>query len=198
MGSYAEVTARNSNQSAEEASAPSPPQIVSTSSLSSSDIASISTDTGGSIPDETSSGPGGVRVVQRSELNDLDTSDVPVIQEPGPTITVNPVLRDETGGPADEGNRLEDTMKCHRNLSEREKQVVVFGGVGSVNALAVGLIGYFGWKRYHAGENGWKILGIAIGTFAGLTAVQYLGVRYRSPTLANTFLRFFGRDANFW
>ena len=56
--------------------------------------------------------------------------------------------------------------------------------------LAVGLIGYFGYKRYAAGENGWKVLGIAVGTFAGISAVQYLGVRYKPPPLDSLHLLF--------
>jgi hypothetical protein len=186
---YAQVAARNSEQTPEEASAPAPPQIIPTESLSASDIASVSTGTGGSLPDDSYAGPGGIHVIDRSEVAELNTSDGPVVPEPGPSITVNPIVFDESDAADSNGLRGKRT----RRLSEREKQVAVFGGVGSVNVLAVGLIGYFGYKRYAAGENGWRILGIAVGTFAGISAVQYLGVRYDPCSLQFSLSSFCSR-----
>ena len=87
----------------------------------------------------------------------------------------------------DEGNGLKDKVR-HKKLSKREKEYVVFSGVGSLNLLAVGIIGYIGWKRYRAGENGWKVIGIAVATFTGISAVQYLGVRYRTSGPLKSFI----------
>ena len=185
--------ARNSEQTGEEASAPALPQVVPAESLSASDIRSVSTGTGSSFPGEPSSPPSGVHVIDRSGLGNLNISDAPVVQEPGPSISVNSVVIDEPA--ADEGTGIKDKVR-HKKLSKREKEFVVFGGVGSVNLLAVGIIGYFGWKRYRAGENGWKVIGIAVATFTGISAVQYLGVRYRILSLLKSLIPLVRSDAD--
>jgi len=150
--------------------------------------------TSDSLPGQPSSPPSGVHVIDTSGLGNLNISDAPVVQEPGPSISVNPVVIDEPA--ADEGNGLKDKVR-HKHLSKRDKEFVVFGGVGSVNLLAMGIIGYFGWKRYRAGENGWKVIGIAVATFTGISAVQYLGVRYPTPALSNLLSPWFFRTLIF-
>ena len=54
----------------------------------------------------------------------------------------------------------------------------MFGGLGGVNVLALGVVSYWGYKKYAAGENVWKVIGIAAGAWVGLSALEFLGVRY--------------------
>jgi hypothetical protein len=176
---YATVAARNSEQTAAEASAPAPQTIVPNESLSANDIASYST--GNDETSSSTSAPGGVHVINRSDLSDLNTNDSDqVIQEPGPSITVNPVIHDETHDEESEENGgLKEKLKGHRKFSKKDKEVAVYGGIGTVNLLCLGGIGYWSWRRYSAGtENGWKILGIAAGAWAGITAFEWLSMRY--------------------
>ena len=77
-------------------------------------------------------------------------------------------------------------MKGPRKFSKKDKEVAVYGGIGTVNLLCLGAIGYWSWKRYSAGtENGWKILGIAAGVWAGITCFEWLSMRYSSPNCQN-------------
>src|SRR5271170_454402 len=175
---YAAVAARNSDQTAAEASAPAPQTIVPNESLSANDIASYST--GNDETSSSQSGPGGIHVINRSDLSDLNTNDSDqVIHEPGPTISVNPVIHDETHDEESEENGgLKEKLKGHRKFSKKDKEVAVYGGIGTVNLLCLGGIGYWSWRRYSAGtENGWKILGIAAGAWAGITAFEWLSMR---------------------
>jgi hypothetical protein len=73
-------------------------------------------------------------------------------------------------------------LKGRKKLSKKDKEVAaVYGGIGTVNLLCLGAIGYFSWRRYSTGtENGWKILGIAAGTWVGITAFEWLSMRYGS------------------
>src|SRR2546423_10675888 len=84
---YAEVAARNSEQTGEQASAPVPPQVISKESVSSD---SISYTTGTESPT-----PGGVRVIDASVLSEINTSEEPVVESPGPSIRLdNPTVCD--------------------------------------------------------------------------------------------------------
>src|SRR5271156_5589011 len=65
---YAAVAARNSEQTAAEASAPAPQTIVPNESLSANDIASYTT--GNDDTSSSQSGPGGIHVINRSDLSD--------------------------------------------------------------------------------------------------------------------------------
>jgi hypothetical protein len=179
---YAEVAARNSEQTVEEASAPVPQTIIPNESIG-SDIASYST--GNSILDETASstsGPGGVHVINRSELSHLDTSSDQVIPASGPSIGLNaPVIHDETGeilGTEGTSEESSSGILKGKKFSKKDKEVVVYSGIGTLNLLALGGIGYWGWRRYSGGENVWKVIGIAAGAWAGLTAFEWLSVRY--------------------
>jgi hypothetical protein len=179
---YAQVAARNSEQTAAEASAPAPQTIVpkeSLSSASANDVASYST--GNDETSSSQSAPGGVHVITRSDLSELNTNDSDqVIPEPGPSISVNPVIHDETHDEESEENGgLKEKLKGHRKFSKKDKEVAVYGGIGTVNLLCLGAIGYWSRRRYSAGtENGWKILGIAAGAWAGITAFEWLSMRY--------------------
>ena len=74
---------------------------------------------------------------------------------------------------------MKEKLKGHRKFSKKDKEVAVYGGIGTVNLLCLGAIGYWSWRRYSAGtENGWKILGIAAGAWAGITAFEWLSMRY--------------------
>ena len=74
---------------------------------------------------------------------------------------------------------MKEKLKGRRKLSKKDKEVVVYSGIGTVNLLCLGAIGYWSWKRYSTGtENGWKIIGIAAGVWAGITAFEWLSMRY--------------------
>jgi hypothetical protein len=182
------VAARNSEQTAEEASAPVPQTIIPNESLS-SDVASYSSGLGSSGLGDTSSslsGPGGVHVINRSELSELNmNSEDQVVHEPGPSITVNgPSIRDETVD-AEEANgspSFKEKVKSPKKLSQNEKEVIKYSGVGTINLLAMGIVGYWGWKKYNSGENGWKVLGIVAGCWVGISALEFAGMRYSLHT----------------
>ena len=109
----------------------------------------------------------------------MNTSDEPLTDEPGPSITVNqPIVTDESAPSRSKKDEVKDRLTGKKKLTPKEKKYAVFGGVGTLNCLALGVIGYWGYKRYTAGgENGWKILGIAVGAWAGLSAIEFLTVR---------------------
>ena len=114
----------------------------------------------------------------------MNTSDEQVVDGPGPTITLNqPVIHDETV-PSSMGEskteEVKDKLTGKKKFSPKEKRVAVFGGIGTLNLLALGAVGFWGYRRYKLGENGWKILGIAAGAWVGLSAVEWLSVRYVS------------------
>ena len=185
LSRYAQVAARNSEQTAAEASAPAPQTIIPNESLSSASINDTgSYSTGNEETSSSQSGPGGVHVINRSELSDLNTNDSDqVIHEPDPSISVNPVIHDkthdETHGEEEENGGLKEKLRGHRKFTKKDKEVAVYSGIGTVNLLCLGAIGYWSWRRYSTGtENGWKILGIAAGAWAGITAFEWLSMRY--------------------
>jgi hypothetical protein len=73
---------------------------------------------------------------------------------------------------------LKEKIKGHKKLSKKDEKVVVYSGVGTLNLLALGGIGYWGWRRYTGGENGWKVIGYAAGIWCGVASLEWLGVRY--------------------
>jgi hypothetical protein len=141
---------------------------VPNESLSSSDVASYTTGTS-NLSTDSSSGVGGVHVVTRSEADSLDTSGDTITSEPQ-TITVHPVIHDETEGPKEK--------RRHKKLSPKEEQLAVFGGIGFLNVIALAGLGFWSWKRLSRGDNGWKVVGIAAGLWVGINAVEWFGVRY--------------------
>jgi hypothetical protein len=72
---------------------------------------------------------------------------------------------------------FKDKSKGRKKFSKKDKEIVVFGGLGGVNVLALGVVSYWGYKRYTGGENVWKIIGIAAGAWVGLSALEFLSVR---------------------
>lgn len=76
------------------------------------------------------------------------------------------------------GTSLKDKLKGRKKFSKKDKEIVVFGGLGGVNVLALGVVSYLGYKRYTRGENAWKVIGIAAGAWVGLSALEFLSVRY--------------------
>ena len=124
-----------------------------------------------------------MHVIDRSELSELDTSDQQVISEPGPSITDAPRITDETKDTtSDEGvngevKKVKDKLTGKKKFSAKDKEVAVYGGVGTLNLLALGAIGFWSWKRYSGGENGWKVLGIAAGLWVGVSSLEWLSVR---------------------
>lgn len=198
LSRYAQVAARNTEQTAEEASAPVPQTIIPNESLS-SDAASYSTgrSTNG-LDDHSSSqsGPGGVHVINRNQLHELNTNTQDqVIREPGPSITVNePIIHDETGDSDEEEEEAaaaaaangsssfkEKLKKSSKKLSKKDKEIIKTGGIGVVNVIAMGAIGYWGWRKYGGGENGWKVVGILAGAWVGISALEFIGIRYVLP-----------------
>jgi hypothetical protein len=73
---------------------------------------------------------------------------------------------------------LKEKIKGHKKLSKKDEKVVVYSGVGTLNLLALGGIGYWGWRRYTGGENGWKVIGYAAGLWCGVATLEWLSVRY--------------------
>lgn len=173
---YAEVAALNSEQTPEQTSAPAPQTIQN--ETSSSDAASYTT---GGLSD-----PSSVRVIDRSEISELNTTDERVVSEPSPSITIHlPAIQDDSHGDAENStgppSSLKEKFKKHKKLSKKDQKIAIFGGVGTLNLLALGAVGYWGYKRYSNGENGWKVLGVAAGIWAGVTVFEWLSVRY-APT----------------
>lgn len=180
---YAQVAARNSEQTAEEASAPVPVSVIPNESII-SDVASYST-TSGDDTSSLTSAPGGVHIINRSELSELDTSDEQVISDSGPSITVNQPIVDETQEVEDTkddvesaANGIKKKLSGHKKFSAKDKEVAVYGSFGTLNLLALGAVGYWSWKRYTGGETAWKVIGIAAGAYAGFAACEWIGVRY--------------------
>ena len=105
-----------------------------------------------------------------------------MIPEPGPSVTLNaPAVREETSEAEDSADgSLKEKLKVHKRFSAKDQQVAVYSGVGTLNLLALGAIGYWSYKRYTGGENGWKILGIAASAWVGLAAFEWLSIRYVS------------------
>jgi len=89
---------------------------------------------------------------------------------------------DETSSAEDTSNGgITEKLKGKKKFSKKDKEVAVYGGVGTLNLLALGAIGYWGWRRYKGGENGWKILGIAAGVWVGISTIEWATVRYVPP-----------------
>lgn len=183
---YAEAAAPNAEQTSEQASAPASQAIIPDEGVS-SDAASYST---GGIDDTSSStsAPSGAQALPRSNVSDISASDQPVFQEPGPSISVNPpAVYDDYSEGKDAAN---GSVKHRERFSPKEEQLVVFSGVGTLNLLALGAIGYWSYKRYTGGENVWKILGFAAGAWVGLTAFEWLSVRYAFGIVFSNFSAF--------
>ena len=85
---------------------------------------------------------------------------------------------DETSSAEDSNGGLKDKLSGKKKFSKKEKEAAVYGGVGTLNLLALGVVGYWGWRKYKGGENGWKILGIAAGVWAGISAIEWASIRY--------------------
>jgi hypothetical protein len=105
-----------------------------------------------------------------------------VIEESGPSITLNqPVVHDETSAAPTTHSKKEevkDKLTGKKKFSPKEKKYAAIGGIGTLNFIVLGVVGYLGYRRYSKGENGWRILGIAVGAWAGFSAIEFLGVRY--------------------
>jgi hypothetical protein len=131
-------------------------------------------------------------LINRSELAELNTNEEEqVISEGGPSISMDPITVDETtssqaesGGESvkekakEKANGIKDKLTGKKKFSEKDKRVALFGGVGTLNILAMVGVGVWGYKRYNAGESGWRTAGIALGAWAGVSAIEWLGVRY--------------------
>jgi hypothetical protein len=137
------------------------------------------------VTSSSSSGPSGVHVINRSELSELDTSDQQVVGDSGPSVSEAPHITDETKEDTrpDEGvnGEIKDVKKKltgKKKLSAKDKEVAMYSGVGTLNVLALAGIGFWGWRRYTGGENGWKVLGIAAGVWVGFSSLEWLSVRY--------------------
>ena len=50
----------------------------------------------------------------------------------------------------------------------------------------MGAVGYWGWRRYGGGENGWKVIGIVAGVWVGISALEFAGLRYFPELLTVT------------
>ena len=133
----------------------------------------------------SSSGPSGVHVIDRSQLSELDTSDQQVVGESGPSFSEAPHITYETKNEtrSDEGvngeiKNVKEKLTGKKKLSAKDKEVAMYSGVGTLNVLALAGIGFWGWKRYTGGENGWKVLGIVAGVWVGFSSLEWLSVRY--------------------
>jgi hypothetical protein len=182
---YAQIAARNSEQTPEEASAPAPLTVVPNESIL-SDAASYSTG-GADDTSSSTSAPGGIHVIPHSELAEINTTDEQVIAEPGPSITIDrPTIHYEThddddddeADPESTANGIKEKLKGHKKFSAKDKEVAVYGSFGTLNLLALGAVGYWSWKRYTGGETAWKVVGIAAGAYVGFVGLEWLSVRY--------------------
>lgn len=85
---------------------------------------------------------------------------------------------------------LKDKLKRRKSLSASDECVLVYTGIGSLNLLAFSALAYWGWRKYtRDGENGWKILGFAAGAWVGLSAFEWLGMRYAPRILYDVNVR---------
>jgi hypothetical protein len=89
----------------------------------------------------------------------------------------------EDAAHSDEGvngemKKVKDKLTGKKKFSAKDQEVAVYGGVGTLNLLALGVIGFWGWKRYTTGgESGWKVLGMAAGIWVGVSSLEWLSVR---------------------
>lgn len=117
-------------------------------------------------------------MINQNDLLELATDDQ-VSPETGPSISVGPI--DKTGVEDDQVNgisSLKEGLKGHDKWSNKDEQMVVYGGVGGLNLLALGAISYWAHRRFAGGENIWKVIGIAAGAWAGISALECISMRY--------------------
>lgn len=74
--------------------------------------------------------------------------------------------------------KVKDKLTGKKKFTAKDQQVAVYGGVGTLNLLALGGVAFWGWRRYTGGENGWKVLGMAAGIWVGISSLEWLSVRY--------------------
>jgi hypothetical protein len=111
-----------------------------------------------------------VQVIQPDHSSNITPSSDPVEDLPGPSD-----IREEEPTVHDE--RDSSAAEKPAQLTDQEREFAAVS-VGVIKLLSLGALGYWTYRRYLGGVNGWRTMGIAVGIWAGIAGAGWLGVRY--------------------
>ncbi|KAF4982204.1 hypothetical protein FZEAL_2088 [Fusarium zealandicum] len=165
--SYADVAASGPKQSAEDAAAPQPPEVVSTESASTASLVDVDMPSVHTVSSDFLEQP----VQTKTQANRMDREEEAREEK----ATQAKRKRDEAAAKA----RRTDNWLVQQfsRLSDGSATSLVIVNLASVVGLSA-YLGYKGWGLYEKGRLDWKTVGIGAGIIASVSAAEGVVGRY--------------------
>ncbi|PSS00681.1 hypothetical protein BD289DRAFT_19072 [Coniella lustricola] len=176
MASYADIAARNSHQSPEEAAAPQPPQIIpnesataSTSSLIDVDSQSVRTVPSDFLEQDVQTNTQQERIEREAEAAELREKAA--------------VKKEKAKAKAHEADNWLASKIA--SLSDNQATAVVFANLAAVVGVSA-VLGVKGWRLHERGALSWTNLGVGAAILGTVGLVQGGVSRYFSQARGNS------------
>ncbi|KAK4098153.1 hypothetical protein N658DRAFT_230758 [Parathielavia hyrcaniae] len=186
--SYAEVASKGPKQTPEEAAAPQPPQVASTTAPASStgslidvDAPSVRTVPSDFASQDIQTDTQAARI-EREDEAEAERAEADLARKRAAAAANN---KKTGGGAAAARKKVAAGVKRAEGWVARQFGTIseggAAGGVALVNMLAVvglsGWLGYRAWGLYDRGRLGWRELGLGLGVLGAVGAVEGVLVR---------------------
>ncbi|TVY87907.1 hypothetical protein LAWI1_G005459 [Lachnellula willkommii] len=166
--SYAAAAAKGPKQSAEEARAPAPPEVIPSESASTSSLIDVDTDSVHTVPSDFSS----QSIQTDTQLDRLEHE-----AEAAEARAKEAASNASKEFSKDEKNAKAKAKKAAGRFEANSDNPVFIGNAVAVVAISTGL-GFGAYRKYAAGELSWKVVGAWTGVVGLFAAGDYYLSQY--------------------